>query len=142
MQTLSCIFGTCNLLCIHRLRTFDPVVAYTQVGQKRPRQTTLADEYGMSADLQLDKDGNPRKKLRAGFPAHQFLTIYDHRDTQKQRWAFAVMQPKAGQLHRPVTALSCKHLHRAALLLVVCMACKLDRAVKHKLPICRHALQD
>lgn len=66
-----------------------------QVGQKRARPMTLTDDYGMSQDLMHDKDGNPRKKLRTGFPAHQFLTVYDHRDTQKQRSGPMVNPPAA-----------------------------------------------
>ena len=58
-----------------------------QVGQKRPRQMSLSEDLRMSHDLQHDKDGNPRKKFRSGYPAQQFLTIYDHRVTQKQRYA-------------------------------------------------------
>ena len=71
-----------------RLGMTHTLVPDVQVGQKRPRQVHLQDDYGMSHDLQHDKDGNPRKKLRSGFPSSQFLTIYDHRDTQKQRCEF------------------------------------------------------
>ncbi|KAK9804096.1 hypothetical protein WJX73_007044 [Symbiochloris irregularis] len=60
-----------------------------KVGQKRQRHPSF-EETAMTHDLTLDKDGNLRKKLRTGFPAQQFLTIYDHRDTQKQRYHYNV----------------------------------------------------
>ena len=52
-----------------------------QVGSKRGR----SPEADPAAQLMLDAEGKPRKKLRTSYPAPQFLTVYNHRQTLKQR---------------------------------------------------------
>ena len=48
-----------------------------QVGQKRSRKAIEAEE----ADLA------PKKKIRLGLPATQWITVYNEHRPMKQRWA-------------------------------------------------------
>lgn len=57
-----------------------------QVGQKRARHAAgFGEDTDAVGTILVDPDGKPRKQFRSGFPAAQFLTVYDHRPTQKQR---------------------------------------------------------
>ena len=55
-----------------------------QVGSKRSRGSLGAEP---AQALMTDEEGQPRKKLRTTVPACQFLTVYNHRHTLKQRCA-------------------------------------------------------
>ena len=52
-----------------------------QVGSKRGR----SPEAEPAARLMVDAEGKPRKRLRTSYPSPQFLTVYNHRQTLKQR---------------------------------------------------------
>lgn len=53
-----------------------------QVGSKRSRGSQGTEP---AQALMTDEEGKPRKKLRTTVPACQFLTVYNHRHTLKQR---------------------------------------------------------
>lgn len=48
-----------------------------QVGQKRGR-----------ISVEEDEDDQPKKKIRLGMPATQWITVYNARRPMKQRWLF------------------------------------------------------
>lgn len=52
-----------------------------QVGQKRGRNSVEEDE-----------DDQPKKKIRLGMPATQWITVYNARRPMKQRYGLGVFQ--------------------------------------------------
>ena len=56
---------------------------WPQVGSKRGRTA----EEAPAEQLMRDPSGAPRKRFRASAPSSQFLTVYNHRHTLKQRCA-------------------------------------------------------
>ena len=51
------------------------------MGSKRGR----SPEADPAARLMMDAECKPRKRLRISYPSPQFLTVYNHRQTLKQR---------------------------------------------------------
>ncbi|XP_030464584.1 casein kinase 1-like protein HD16 [Syzygium oleosum] len=60
----------------------------TQVGQKRGRLTMEEDE---------DEDGQPKKKVRLGMPATQWISVYNARRPMKQRYHYNVADNRLSQ---------------------------------------------
>ncbi|KAK3410914.1 casein kinase 1-like protein HD16 [Eucalyptus grandis] len=59
-----------------------------QVGQKRGRLTLEEDE---------DEDGQPKKKIRLGMPATQWISVYNARRPMKQRYHYNVADNRLSQ---------------------------------------------
>ena len=78
-----------NSLCHIWLCFIRAARGHVQVGSKRGR----SPEADPAARLMLDAEGKPRKRLRISYPAPQFLTIYNHRQTLKQRCAKSPLTP-------------------------------------------------
>ncbi|KAL5563376.1 hypothetical protein UlMin_033719 [Ulmus minor] len=58
----------------------------SQVGQKRGRMNTEEED-----------DGQPRKKVRIGVPATQWISVYNARQPMKQRYHYNVADGRLGQ---------------------------------------------
>ena len=70
------------LLCVWL--TMCPPNSCLQVGQKRGR------EGGDTADLELP---TPKKRIRLGLPATQWITVYNAHRPMKQRWVTLAFLP-------------------------------------------------
>jgi len=71
----------CNMMCHateHQLTSVAAFCSRAQVGQKRGR------EGGDTADLELP---TPKKRIRLGLPATQWITVYNAHRPMKQRCA-------------------------------------------------------
>ena len=61
----------------HQPLPHDPTSPMLQVGQKRSREAMEADELDLA----------PKKKIRLGLPATQWITVYNAHRPMKQRCA-------------------------------------------------------
>jgi len=66
------------LVCVHGAILLFPTNKMYQVGQKRGR-----------LNIEEEDDSQPKKKVRLGVPATQWISVYNARQPMKQRY----MQP-------------------------------------------------
>ncbi|GMP92055.1 hypothetical protein CsSME_00042447 [Camellia sinensis var. sinensis] len=71
--------------CPAPLKQFLEIIIY-QVGQKRSR-----------LNIEEDEDGLPKKKVRLGVPATQWISIYNARQPMKQRYHYNVADGRLAQ---------------------------------------------